>query len=213
MLDLWLARKFIGQKPTARPRIFGLAVLPMAALVQLGVMSVLIYALSYAGLFMAVIRQGSGAEPADWVFWMGDPAWEQVLAFSFFGLLGGLLGRGFPLLTLIGLVFIFPGFLSIKAMACLFLFERVGGWVWAWWGRRELAYGLALMSMVVAGLLGQVFGQPAQMAVLEVFQPESVFHPQSRYALLVLVVGLGLAVEALINLVSLHFYYLRSSKA
>lgn len=219
MIEATLIQKFVGPLQPAgavselRKRILLLAVVPIVAALGFAVQSAFIYLASMWGLFIPLLRQGFGAEPADWVLWIGDPAIAQILFFVGLGLLGGLIFRKWPVVSTLALVLFFPGFLSLKAFVGLFLAERLGDRLWS--SRKSVAstYRWAMLSTVVVLLLWVWLGHILQFWVSGMLQMESIFHPASRMMVTLLVISLGLCLEIMINLIVLHFHYLKLLKA
>lgn len=214
MIELLLLKRGIGATGVSRGRMLALALLPAAALADFAAVAVLVYLLSLSGVFLPVVRQGLGADPAAWVLWFADPAWAQVLLAAAAGLAGGFVFRKWPVLSALAMVLAFPGFLSVKALATLFLAERLGFRLRDWRdGVDPAARGIALLT-AAAGLLAiLVCGQLGQMLWNELIGFESIFHPRSRFVLTGLVVGLGLGLETALNMVIFHFRYQRLARS
>ncbi|MBX3018317.1 MAG: hypothetical protein KF767_10535 [Bdellovibrionaceae bacterium] len=214
MIEMLLLAKKVGITGASRSRLLALALLPLVALVDFTVLAALVYAVSFTGVFLPIVREGMGTDPAAWVLWVGDPAWTQMAVAALLGLVGGYVCGKWPLVSGLAMVLTFPSFLSVKALAVIFLSERLGFRLRdARRGVDVRARGLALLATLLGALALFVFGQLVQMMWTELIGFESIFHPRSRFVLAGLVVSLGLCLEVLLNLVSFHFHFEQVSKA
>lgn len=212
MIEMWWLKKKIGFTGTSRAKILSLGLLPLAAILDFAVIAAFVYAVSFTGVFLPIVRQGMGTEPAAWVLWIGDPAWTQISVAAIAGLVGGIVFRKWPVVSGLALVLTFPSFLSVKALAVLFLAERLGYRVYDLYGRRggdARLRGLALLATILGFVSVFLVGQMFQTLWGDIVGFESIFHPRSRFILGGLVMSLGLAFEVGLNLVSFHFYFER----
>lgn len=211
-------QRFERSRISLRLWLVALGLSPLGAAVDLLILMGLVYGLSLSGLFLPLIQQGAGAEPPVWVFWLGDPAWAQVICFSLLGLVGGFVCRGLPVMTCAGLILLFPGFLSVKACALLIFSERLGIRLWTMTQatgqslarRTEWRVTSFLRCLVLIILL--FTSQWIQPLISQMVGITSIFHPASRLSLTFLVVGLGLCFEVVMNMVFLHFYFVGQAR-
>lgn len=217
MIEVWIAGWIEkAQKLNLLSRRFAMALVglaPISAAVMLVLQMGLIYVLSFYGLFLPIARLGVAAEPPTWIFWLADTSLNHLSILAVLGLAAGFLFRGWPIVSTLALILLFPSFLAMKSLIVLWAMERVGGRFRHWLVLRRKddenqRIRLAVFVFLLVGVVVTVLAMGSALdLVKKVFAIETEFHPISRDFMVALVLGLGMAVEVILNMVFLHFYY------